>query len=1080
MKHQVMVEAESLKASPRRPLHQLAGSMQRRGWNLKALLVLVTWVASGWDQVLPTFLGLPKASLTWHPQSSTWPSTQERHPQEGTIGCHVFDNKSRRFNWLLDDTTSSTTASPLVALTKAQTKQFAKDVENLGVDVAEVYSPPRVTQRARMHGLRPGFALDLTTGWNFNRAQHRSEALRLVREHRPALLLLSPPCTPFSSMRQLTDFKRNPYEVQKERQEGERHVNFSVSLALIQVEAGRGFLFEHPRRAKSWKMKALQQLANHPQVYTVALDMCQFGLKNTSGDLVLKPTILLTNVEILATTLSRRCAKLHKHAPLEGGQNTKLAAIYTDSFVDAILRGLRAHLRLQHFPVFGIEDSWELTPRELRCRHFNQRKEWATPSECLIFPTHKLRFTGLRNTFCCFEDRDHYVRVDDWQTSSTSTSSSPWTGTTSFELHSDFVLPQSLQELARWLCQGAAHDYFAYQTHEADFQAEWMMVFAQAFPSHRILGGDARERRAVTFADPDPESDPKFSAEDTSAPSTRSTRQEANLDSVQYDLSKVEGTEVAMENAASEGGLRLPQDDDEARVRHELREIPVPGDWDPSLEPTTSCPAPPPEIRRELYRVHRNLGHPDNSTFARALKHSGVKPEYLRWIRHGFQCPICEQKKRPASHRPAHVMSRTLPFNECVGVDLFFMGRRIFLNMVCWGTNLQLVEMIEDRTSETVAATMAKVWFAHYGAPKMVVCDQGPEFTGQEFCQLMADHAVVLHFTDTHSPWQNSRTEKAGGVFKSRLAKVCQETTAITEKDLQTAVAETCMHHNRYYDRSGFSPHQRVFGTSLRLPASLLSDDYIDKEFLAEDVSEDMQRTMEIRRAAAKAWNQHQDFEAVTRAAKANTRTVDRIPFKNGDRVYVWRSTKDARGWAGPGVVVQITENGRSLWISLRGYLLKASREQTRLATSEENFGVELRKVLTQELLEDIESGRIRHYRDIQGEEPPKDNEVEEEMSIYEPSLAASEPLDNDIFRDLGHRPTRTIWRTRVLAVINQIYLNYQNLWRWRVRALHQKLQQWPVSRGRRKWPGRLGGRVCEWTKAPVELSLLAPYGKLE
>ena len=69
--------------------------------------------------------------------------------------------------------------------------------------------------------------------------------------------------------------------------------------------------------------------------------------------------------------------------------------------------------------------------------------------------------------------------------------------------------------------------------------------------------------------------------------------------------------------------VRLPQDDDEARVRHELREIPVPGDWDQSLEPTTSCPAPPPEIRRELYRVHRNLGHPDNSTFARALKHSG-------------------------------------------------------------------------------------------------------------------------------------------------------------------------------------------------------------------------------------------------------------------------------------------------------------------------------------------------------------------------------------------------------------------------------------------------------------------------
>ena len=106
--------------------------------------------------------------------------------------------------------------------------------------------------------------------------------------------------------------------------------------------------------------------------------------------------------------------------------------------------------------------------------------------------------------------------------------------------------------------------------------------------------------------------------------------------------------------------------------------------------------------------------------------------------------------------------------------------------------------MIEDRTSETVAMAMARSWMAHYGPPALVICDQGPEFVGQEFCQLMADNAVVLHFTDTHSPWQNSRTEKAGGIFKSCLEKVCQETTAVSEKDLLTAVAESIMQHNRY------------------------------------------------------------------------------------------------------------------------------------------------------------------------------------------------------------------------------------------------------------------------------------------
>ena len=343
-------------------------------------------------------------------------------------------------------------------------------------------------------------------------------------------------------------------------------------------------------------------------------------------------------------------------------------------------------------------------------------------------------------------------------------------------------------------------------------------------------------------------------------------------------------------------------------------------------------------------------------------------------------------------------MSRTMPFNECVGVDLFFMGRRIFLNMLCWGTNFQMVEMIEDRTSETVATAMARSWLAHYGPPALVICDQGPEFVGQEFCQLMADNAIVLHFTDTHSPWQSSRTEKAGGVFKSRLQKVCQETTAVSEKDLLTAVAESVLQHNRYYDRSGFSPHQRVFGSSLRLPGSLLSDDYVDREFVLDTISDDMRRTLEIRNAAAKAWMENQDFEAVTRAARSNTRTVDKIPIKSGDRLYVWRATRDFKGC----VLVQVTDNGRSVWISLRGYLLKASREQTRLATNEENFGAELRKVLTRELLEDLESGKVRHYRDIQNEEFPGDQDMEEEMTLYEPSLPAADLNNEDIFRELG------------------------------------------------------------------------------
>ena len=120
-------------------------------------------------------------------------------------------------------------------------------------------------------------------------------------------------------------------------------------------------------------------------------------------------------------------------------------------------------------------------------------------------------------------------------------------------------------------------------------------------------------------------------------------------------------------------------------------------------------------------------------------------------------------------------------------------------------------------------------------------------------------------------------------------------------------------------------------------------------------------------------------------------------PAKTGDTVYVWRDTADFRGWTGPRVVVAESSNGRSLWVSLRGYLIKSAREQVRQATTEEHLGAELIKVISQEMLESLESGKMKNFRDIEGEGLPPENvsvsaeelsRIEEGyMEDYEPSL---------------------------------------------------------------------------------------------
>ena len=92
------------------------------------------------------------------------------------------------------------------------------------------------------------------------------------------------------------------------------------------------------------------------------------------------------------------------------------------------------------------------------------------------------------------------------------------------------------------------------------------------------------------------------------------------------------------------------------------------------------------------------------------------------------------------------------------------------------------------------------------------------------------------------------------------------------------------------------------------------------------------------------------------------------------------------------------------MWISLRGYLLKAAREQVRQATSEEHLGAELAKVVSQEMLESIESGTLKNYRDVEkeGGSPGSLERIDEEdLEMYEPSIPEQLEENADSQRDV-------------------------------------------------------------------------------
>ena len=72
--------------------------------------------------------------------------------------------------------------APLTSIEHEELMAVHEALEGRRPDVAEVYSPPRITAEAKRMHLRPGFALDFTVfdefgeRWDFRRTDHRQRA----------------------------------------------------------------------------------------------------------------------------------------------------------------------------------------------------------------------------------------------------------------------------------------------------------------------------------------------------------------------------------------------------------------------------------------------------------------------------------------------------------------------------------------------------------------------------------------------------------------------------------------------------------------------------------------------------------------------------------------------------------------------------------------------------------------------------------------------------------------------------------------------------------------------------------------
>ena len=224
----------------------------------------------------------------------------------------------------------------------------------------------------------------------------------------------------------------------------------------------------------------------------------------------------------------------------------------------------------------------------------------------------------------------------------------------------------------------------------------------------------------------------------------------------------------------------------------------------------------------------------------------------------------------------------------------------------------------------------AKFWVQPYGLPELIVVDQGPEFTGHEFREFWKQHGVLVHFTDSKSPWQNGPTERAGGIFKEILDKMVADLCITTEEEFLDIVPIAVAQRNARMSNCGFSPDQRCFGKSLRLPGHMLTEgDKIDPDLMNLSADDAMRRMWDIQDCAARACVTRRSKDQVVKALQESRR---RFRFEDevepGTWVMVWRKPDMGPGnWTGPGLLVANNKKGSTCYVDMAGRFWKCSRE---------------------------------------------------------------------------------------------------------------------------------------------------------
>ena len=217
--------------------------------------------------------------------------------------------------------------------------------------------------------------------------------------------------------------------------------------------------------------------------------------------------------------------------------------------------------------------------------------------------------------------------------------------------------------------------------------------------------------------------------------------------------------------------------------------------------------------------------------------------------------------------------------------------------MIDHATRFSAASVVKSKKKEEVVDAFIKHWIAIFGAPGMILSDNGGEFSNDLFHMLGEQFNINVKTTPGESPWANGIVECHNTVLEKMVNKLMLDEN--NKYPIDAIVAWAVSAKNALHTCYGYSPNQLVFGKNPNFPSNLTN-----KPPAMEDLthSQLVLKHLNAMHAARKAFIEAESNEKLCRALKSKARVTTRFVYNLGDLVYYKR--KDSGKWKGPGKVI--------------------------------------------------------------------------------------------------------------------------------------------------------------------------------